>query len=145
MIVNTCFGTRDLEKAGRFYDALTEIPDFRELPVTVAAQLVQRSAYGDAYADHEPAARVLASAGRPQWTLLALITDGEEAGLMGAAALVTDREVTSRLRAYLNLESIGSSGTSVLFETGPGNGWLVSPWARRAPHPRGSRAPGRRA
>ena len=56
---------------------------------------------------------------------------------MGAAALVTDREVTSRLRAYLNLESIGSSGTSVLFETGPGNGWLVAPWARRAPHPRG--------
>ncbi len=83
------------------------------------------------------AARVLAAAGRPQWTLLALITDGEEAGLMGAAALVTDREVTSRLRAYINLESIGSSGTSVLFETGPGNGWLVGPWARRAPHPRG--------
>ena len=83
------------------------------------------------------AARVLAAAGRPQWTLLALITDGEEAGLMGAAALVTDREVTSRLRAYINLESIGSSGTAVLFETGPGNGWLVAPWARRAPHPRG--------
>jgi hypothetical protein len=83
------------------------------------------------------AARVLASASRRQWTLFALITDGEEAGLMGAAALVTDREVTSRLRAYLNLESIGSSGTSVLFETGPGNGWLVAPWAKRAPHPRG--------
>ena len=83
------------------------------------------------------AARVLASAGRPHWTLLALITDGEESGLMGAAALVTDREVTSRLKAYINLESIGSSGTAVLFETGPGNGWLVAPWARRAPHPRG--------
>ena len=25
----------------------------------------------------------------------------------------------------------------MLFETGPGNAWLVSPWARRAPHPRG--------
>ena len=47
---------------------------------------------------------MLASAGRPRWTLLALVTDGEEAGLMGAAALVTDREVTSRLRAYINLE-----------------------------------------
>jgi hypothetical protein len=86
------------------------------------------------------AARVLASRGDPgerQWTLLALITDGEESGLMGAAGLVTDREVTSRLRAYINLESIGSAGTSVLFETGPANAWLVSPWARRAPHPRG--------
>jgi hypothetical protein len=46
----------------QFYDALVEIPNYRELPVTVAAQRVQRSAYGDAYADHEPAARVLASA-----------------------------------------------------------------------------------
>ena len=84
------------------------------------------------------AARVLAAQGRRQWTLLALITDGEESGLMGAAGLVTDREVMNRLRAYLNLESIGSSGTSVLFETGPANAWLVRPWARRAPHPRGS-------
>ena len=74
---------------------------------------------------------------RRQWTLMALLTDGEEAGLMGAAGLVTDREVMNRLRAYLNIESIGSSGTAVLFETGPANGWLVSPWARNAPHPRG--------
>jgi len=81
--------------------------------------------------------RLAAAAPRRKWTLLALITDGEESGLMGAAGLVTDREVTSRLRAYLNLESIGSAGTSVLFETGPANGWLVSPWARKAPHPRG--------
>ena len=65
------------------------------------------------------------------------VTDGEEAGLMGAAALVTDREVMNRLRAYLNIESIGSSGNAVLFETGPANGWLVTPWARYAPHPRG--------
>ena len=55
------------------------------------------------------AARVLAARGRRQWTLFALITDGEESGLMGAAGLVTDREVMNRLRAYLNLESIGSA------------------------------------
>jgi hypothetical protein len=81
--------------------------------------------------------RLAAAAPKRKWTLLALITDGEESGLMGAAGLVADREVTSRLRAYLNLESIGSSGSPVLFETGPANGWLVSSWARRAPHPRG--------
>ncbi len=27
--------------------------------------------------------------------------------------------------------------TPTLFETGPGNGWLVTPWARQAPRPRG--------
>jgi peptidase M28-like protein len=83
------------------------------------------------------AARVLSAGERRQWTLMALVTDGEEAGLMGAAGLVTDREVMNRLRAYLNIESIGSSGTAVLFETGPANAWLVSPWARSAPYPRG--------
>jgi hypothetical protein len=84
------------------------------------------------------AARQIAAGGPRQWTLLVLVTDGEESGLMGAAALVTDRDVTDRLRAYVNLESIGSSGTPVLFETGPGNAWLVKPWARSAPHPRGA-------
>ena len=66
-----------------------------------------------------------------------LLTDGEEAGLMGAAGLMTDRTIADHLKAYINLDSAGSSGAAVLFETGPGNGWLVSPWARHAPHPRG--------
>lgn len=45
-----------------FYDALVQIPGYLDLPVTEAAQAVQRSAYPDAYADHEADARVLASA-----------------------------------------------------------------------------------
>ena len=34
--------------------------------------------------------------------------------------------------------AIGSAGAPLLFETGPGNGWLVGPWARHAPNPRGA-------
>ncbi|MEO7270795.1 MAG: M28 family peptidase, partial [Vicinamibacterales bacterium] len=83
------------------------------------------------------AARVVATRERRQWSLMVILTDGEEAGLMGAAALVTDRDVMSRLSAYLQVESIGSAGPALLFETGPGNRWLVGPWARQAPHPRG--------
>ena len=83
------------------------------------------------------AARVLAARPDRTWTIMVLVTDGEEAGLMGAAALVTDRAVTDRLRTYINVESSGSSGPALLFETGPGNAWLVGPWARHAPHPRG--------
>jgi hypothetical protein len=45
-----------------FYDALVKVPGYRELEVTEAAQAVQRSAYPDAYAEHEADARVLASA-----------------------------------------------------------------------------------
>jgi hypothetical protein len=84
------------------------------------------------------AARVLAARTDRNWTLMILVTDGEEAGLLGAAALVTDREVSSRLQAYLNIEAIGSAGPPMLFETGPGNAWLVAPWARQAPGPRGA-------
>lgn len=47
---------------GKFYDGLVEVPGYAELPVTEAAQAVQRSAFPEAYADHEADARVLASA-----------------------------------------------------------------------------------
>ena len=47
------------ESAGLFYTALLRVPQWQSLPVTVAAQAVQRSAYPDAYADDEPLARRL--------------------------------------------------------------------------------------
>lgn len=37
--------------AGKFYDHLLAVPGWQSLPVTVAAQTVQRSAFPDAYAD----------------------------------------------------------------------------------------------
>jgi hypothetical protein len=83
------------------------------------------------------AARVLGAKTDRRHSLFILITDGEEAGLMGAAGLVTDREVMGRLQAYINVESIGSDGGAMLFEAGPANNWIIKPWARQAPHPRG--------
>jgi len=83
------------------------------------------------------AARVLA-AGPLRHTLMILVTDGEEAGLLGAAAAADDPEIGGRIVAYLNLEAVGSSGAALLFETGPGNAWLTRVWARSAPRPRGS-------
>ena len=82
------------------------------------------------------AARIIASKPR-RWTTFVLVTDAEEVGLMGAEALMTDREVTDRLQVYVNVEATGSAGPSMLFETGPASHWIVRPWARHAPHPRG--------
>ena len=45
-----------------FYDALARVPGYETMPVTVAAQRVQRSGYPSAYAVYEPDARALASA-----------------------------------------------------------------------------------
>ncbi|NED98079.1 hypothetical protein G1H11_22530 [Phytoactinopolyspora alkaliphila] len=51
-----------LYSAGAFYDALVRVDGYREMEITVAAQAVQRSAFPDAYAQHEENARALASA-----------------------------------------------------------------------------------
>ncbi|WP_069885183.1 heavy metal transporter [Streptomyces luteocolor] len=48
--------------AGRFYEHLAEVPGYSRLPLTVAAQRVQRSGYPQAYAKHEPDAALLAAA-----------------------------------------------------------------------------------
>ncbi|MEU9285233.1 heavy metal transporter [Streptomyces sp. NPDC048275] len=48
--------------AGEFYDHLVKVPDYTQLPLTVAAQRVQRSGYPEAYAKHEPDATLLAAA-----------------------------------------------------------------------------------
>lgn len=46
----------------RFYARLVTVPGWRTIPVTQAAQLVQRSAAPDAYGDWEPQARTIAAA-----------------------------------------------------------------------------------
>ncbi|MCC3762570.1 M23 family metallopeptidase [Glycomyces sp. TRM65418] len=48
--------------AGLFFDALERIDGWEDLPVTVAAQRVQVSAYPDAYAKHEDGARAAVAA-----------------------------------------------------------------------------------
>jgi hypothetical protein len=48
--------------ANAFYDALVKVDGYRSMEITEVAQAVQRSGFPEAYADHEPDARVLASA-----------------------------------------------------------------------------------
>ncbi|MEU6478263.1 heavy metal transporter [Streptomyces sp. NPDC047017] len=57
--------------AGVFYTHLTEIHDYQRLPLTVAAQRVQRSGFPEAYAKHEQDAALLSAAltGRAAATL----------------------------------------------------------------------------
>ncbi|MFG2312549.1 heavy metal transporter [Streptomyces sp. NPDC048566] len=57
--------------AGIFYEHLAKVPGYSRLPLTVAAQRVQRSGFPQAYAKHEPDATLLAAAltGRAPATL----------------------------------------------------------------------------
>ncbi len=53
--------------------------------------------------------------------VIALFTDGEEAGLLGAAAFVREHPWAKDVAFVLNFEARGTSGRSYMFETGPGN------------------------
>jgi hypothetical protein len=53
--------------------------------------------------------------------VIALFTDGEEAGLLGAAAFVREHPWAKDVAVVLNFEARGTSGRSFMFETGPGN------------------------
>ncbi len=83
------------------------------------------------------AGRVLAARSDARHTLLVVLTDGEELGLMGARAL-RDAPEFARVRAFLNFEAVGTNGPPRLFQAGPGNSWLTAAWAASAPRPSGS-------
>lgn len=66
--------------AGKFYAGLAEVPGYSRLPLTEAAQRVQRSGFPQAYAKHEPDATLLSAAltGRSAATLTCTgASDGE--------------------------------------------------------------------
>jgi hypothetical protein len=48
--------------ARKFYQALEQVPGWQDMPVTVAAQTVQGSAFPDAYAKHQPTAETVVDA-----------------------------------------------------------------------------------
>jgi hypothetical protein len=51
---------------------------------------------------------------------------------------VTDADVRTRVRAFLNFDSTGGTGPAVLFEAGPGRGDTLAAWAHGAAAPFGT-------
>jgi hypothetical protein len=80
-------------------------------------------------------ARILAREPRPRHSILLLIDEGEEEGLLGAEAFMAESPDARDLAAVVNLEARGTSGPSMMFETSGADGWLVAGWARRAGRP----------
>ena len=61
-----------------------------------------------------------------------LITDGEEAGLLGARAFVNGHPWLDDIGLVLNFEARGNGGPVLLMQTGHENGWLVREFAKAA-------------
>ncbi|MEU3658195.1 heavy metal transporter [Streptomyces sp. NPDC032940] len=141
--------------AGMFYDHLVEVPDYTRLPLTVAAQRVQRSGFPDAYAKHEPDATLLAAAltGRSAATLTCEGRPGEQRATgpdAVRAALVRDfgRDVLQPVGAEVGGSAEprptaspgtgGSDGRTVTLPVDDGSGtdraaerrgWQLAHWA----------------
>src|SRR5262249_39801996 len=84
------------------------------------------------------AMRALKTGAQPTNDIVVLLTDGEEAGLLGAAAFMAEHPWTKDVRVAVNLEARGNAGASQLFETSQDNGRLLDIFAQAAPHPIGT-------
>jgi hypothetical protein len=110
----------------RFYQELELlVPDFEELDITVAAQTVQRSAYPDAYADHEPEGRAYASAltGHSPAALNCVLRSPEQPG--DAEALVA--ALTEQLSSVE--PTVSRDGSTVTIPATGARGWALVQWA----------------
>ena len=83
-------------------------------------------------------ARILKAGPPLRNSVLFLLDEGEEGGLLGARGFLQSSPEAARVKAVVNLEARGTSGPSLMFETGRDNRWLLPLFARSVPHPRTS-------
>ncbi|MCM3662333.1 hypothetical protein M3148_15240 [Georgenia satyanarayanai] len=113
-----------------FLDGLVQVPGYTELPVTEAAQTVQRSGYPEAYADHEPEGRAFASAltGHSPASLTCHLPEPDAAASPAAA-------VSARLEQDFGITATAADGAVVVGSAAlPGEdpqrmAWAVAHWA----------------
>jgi hypothetical protein len=80
-------------------------------------------------------ARALKFLPPPRNSIILLVTDGEELGMLGAQAFVDVHPWAREVRAAVNIDTRGSSGPSLMFETGSANDWAVRLYAEHATRP----------
>jgi len=100
-----------------FYDALLQVPGWASMDVTEAAQRVQRSGFPEAYADHEPEARLMAVAflGQAPASLTCINL------VLPTAAGSGDSAVADLARAELGDARLSGPQT-------PEAGWAIASW-----------------
>ncbi len=79
--------------------------------------------------------RAIRAGDRPERDIIVLITDGEEAGLLGARAFFAEHPLRKRVGLMINLEARGNGGRANMFQTGPDNGAIIAGFAASASAP----------
>ena len=106
-----------------FYDALETIPGYESLPITAAAQQVQRSAYPGAYAQHEGMARAFASA------LTGHTPQGLDCSLRTPDTAGDPAQLQQRLAAAFGAIPATAAGRTVTVDAQDTQAWAVAQWA----------------
>jgi hypothetical protein len=127
---------------GKFYDGLVRVPGYTELPVTEAAQAVQRSGFPDAYAQHETRSRAFASAltGWSPATLHCDLDPADGPGDPDVVAARVQRDFGGSVAAAVDVAASGDGQGAVVrldpaaLTAATGGdpvraGWAVAQWA----------------
>lgn len=82
--------------------------------------------------------RAIKARGTPARDVMVILTDGEEAGLLGANHFFRRDPLAKRIGLVINAEARGSSGRVNMFQTSPNNGQIIDLFARSAQRPASS-------
>jgi hypothetical protein len=72
---------------------------------------------------------------QPQRDVMVILTDGEEAGLLGARAFFEQDPAAKHIGFAINMETRGGGGRVNMFQTGDGGGATIEAFARDTPRP----------
>lgn len=95
-----------------FYDALVKVDGYQDMEITKAAQAVQRSAFPDAYADHEKDGRTISSAmsGNSEAAFSCVVSRHDEADEQAGADGLTPRAEAVRENMAFGDLALGGFG-----------------------------------
>jgi len=107
----------------KFYDALEKVDGYESMDIAVAAQEVQRSAYGDAYAQHEGQARVTAS------VLSGQTPAGLRCALEDPASTGDPAKVVALVEKDFGIAATAADTTVTVQTDTEDSAWAVGSWA----------------
>lgn len=128
--------------AGAVRNIVAIVPGVEPGPMTLLVAHYDSVARGPGAADNGAGVaailevlRALKAGAPPARSVMALFSDGEEDGLLGACAFAADEPRLQRIGLVVNLEARGTRGPSIMFETSQPSEGLVELFARASAHP----------